>query len=152
VPEGESVRLAILQAAWKRDRQVARRRLWWRWTLWGAKKYALPVLAVLGICAGLWWGTKATLTWLNTPGQTTSAASAAQAPSTPSAALESLASEPSRSMPPGMTLSIETDATNASFGLHRSAQTPVSSAAPPDAAETSNPNLISENWLHSKEP
>lgn len=50
LPTSENLLQAALQASWQRDREVAERRLAWRWTLWGATRWGGPVVlaAVLG--------------------------------------------------------------------------------------------------------
>lgn len=162
VPEGESVRLAALQATWKRDRTVARRRLWWRWALWGTQRYALPAAAAAGVFAGLWLGTKEAMTWLDAPARSEPVVATAPAESNnplppiatslPSPALSGMLPPQTVVTPSGMALAFEIRLPGPTFRPDRSTQTPVSSAALPDAAETPNPQLISENWLHSKEP
>lgn len=166
VPGGESVRLTALQATWKRDRQVARRRLWWRWTVWGAQRYALPLAVGLSVITGLWFAVRATMGWLEAPSlpsqQVTSVAAEpsppATAPDTPPA-LPTSPALPYKPMPPktvvtpsGVALAFEVDLTAPNGRTNRSNQSPVSSAALPGAAKIPNPQLISENWLHSKEP
>ena len=166
VPGGESVRLTALQATWKRDRQVARRRLWWRWTVWGAQRYVLPLAAGLSMFAGLWFGVRATMSWWEAPSLsnqpvasvTTKPSPSTAAPDTPPTASESQTSRhkplPPKAMitPSGVTMAFEMALTTPSGRAHQSNQSPVSSAALPEAAKIPNPQLISENWLHSKEP
>lgn len=161
------MRLAALKASWKRDIWVSRRRLWWRWTLWGAQRYALPAAAVLGVCAGLWFAAKATLAWSDAPAFTEAvvAKAAPTAPLTPTRAAPpptetahpdtaSVALLPTITMvlPSGMTLAFEAGLPSSDARAKQSTRTPVSSAASPDVAKIPNPQLISENWLHSKEP
>jgi len=161
VPVGESVRLAALQAAWKRDRQVSRRRLWWRWTVWGARRYVLPAAAGLALSAGLWFAAKASMGWIDGPTPTepaiataTALATASTVPTTTANQVVPVAPLPSITvvMPSGMALAFEAGLPDPTVRLNRSAQTPVSSAALSDVAKIPNPQLISENWLHSKEP
>ncbi len=166
VPGGESVRLAALQATWKRDRQVARRRLWWRWTVWGAQRYALPVAAGLSVIAGLWFAVSATMAWLEAPGPANQPVASEPAQNSPAtASLDTPTPTPDSpalpftSLPPkavvtpsGMTLAFEINLTDPTLRNNGSNQSPVSSAALSDAAKIPNPQLISENWLHSKEP
>lgn len=55
VPDAETVRLAALSASWRRDRTVARRRLFWRWLAWIFIRYHLALLVLLGlVLASLW--------------------------------------------------------------------------------------------------
>ncbi|OAD42733.1 hypothetical protein LPB72_07440 [Hydrogenophaga crassostreae] len=159
VPVGESVRLAALQAAWKRDRQVGRRRLWWRWAVWGAQRYVLPAAAGLGLCAGLWFAAKATLGWLDLPtpaepAVATAPATASPAPTNTENQIDPVLPSPSITVvtSSGMALAFESRLPDPTARPNRPAQTPVSSAALPDVAKIPNPQLISENWLHSKEP
>jgi hypothetical protein len=56
VPDSESLRRAALQASWQRGRWIARRRLWWRWTVWVLLRYVLPAVAVLALMGGLAYG------------------------------------------------------------------------------------------------
>lgn len=53
VPDSDSLRRAALQASWQRGRWVARRRLWWRWTVWALLRWVLPAAAVLALMGGL---------------------------------------------------------------------------------------------------
>lgn len=48
----EALRRAALEASWKRDRTVARRRLLWRWAAFYARRYAPHALGVLVLLAG----------------------------------------------------------------------------------------------------
>ena len=54
VPEGESVRLSALQASWRRDRWVARRRLALRWLAWIGWRYGLPALGLVAALTLAW--------------------------------------------------------------------------------------------------
>jgi hypothetical protein len=56
VPDAEAVRRAALQASWRRDRWVARRRVWLRWLVWVTARYLMPALLVFGLGAWLWLG------------------------------------------------------------------------------------------------
>jgi hypothetical protein len=56
VPDSDSLRRAALQASWQRGRWVARRRLWWRWTVWALLRFGLPAAAVLALLGGLAYG------------------------------------------------------------------------------------------------
>ncbi|MCW5654711.1 hypothetical protein [Hydrogenophaga sp.] len=55
-PQAEAIRVAALQASWRRDRQVGRRRLALRWLAWAFWRYGLALLLVLAFAAavGLW--------------------------------------------------------------------------------------------------
>jgi hypothetical protein len=147
--------MAALQAAWRRDRWVARRRIGLRWTLWGAQRYGVPAAAVMGVLAGLWLAVRATMGWLEAPSPSAPIVASAQPEpaqvagnSKPSAASDLPDLRPiSVSNTSGMLLKFEP-------ALRRSerSENPVFSAALPDAAKIPHPQLISENWLHSKEP
>ncbi len=66
VPDSEALRRAALQASWRRDRWVSRRRLAWRWTLFYLQAHGWLLLAVALLWGG-WavWRTSggAALTW-----------------------------------------------------------------------------------------
>jgi hypothetical protein len=155
VPEGESVRLAALQASWRRDRWVARRRIWLRWTLWGAQRYGVPAIGALGVIAGLWFAVRATMGWLETPSPTEPVAAIAPQATPPETSTTAAAQAPE---PAPLTTTDPNNASPASLRFKPSLrispriETPVSSAKLPDLAKFPNPQLISENWLHSKEP
>ena len=51
VPDAEALRRAVLQASWRRDRWVARRRVWLRWLVWVTGRYLMPALLVFGLGA-----------------------------------------------------------------------------------------------------
>ena len=54
VPDGNDTRRAALQASWRRDRSVARRRLAVRWAIWIVLRYLLPAVLVLAAVAFAW--------------------------------------------------------------------------------------------------
>lgn len=54
LPSSDAVRRAALARSWQRDRRVGRRRLAWRWTLWGLWRYGPPVGAAALLAAALW--------------------------------------------------------------------------------------------------
>jgi hypothetical protein len=54
LPDSDALRRAALLASWQRGQRVARRRLWWRWTVWGALR-TLPLLVLAAIA---FWGWK----------------------------------------------------------------------------------------------
>ena len=138
VPEGESVRLAALQAAWRLDRQVGRRRLWWRWTLWGVQR-VLSTGIILGLCAGLWFFVKASLAGRDVP--TISEPAAAAMPKLRAPA-DNLAPRPNP-LPPitvvtpsGMTLAFDTGLTDSANRTIQPIQNATPAAALPDTAKT----------------
>lgn len=56
VPDPDALRLTALQASWRRDRQVGRRRLAWRWAVWYAIQFRWwLLLGGLACAAGVWW-------------------------------------------------------------------------------------------------
>ena len=154
VPAGESVRLAALQAAWRRDHRVARRRLWWRWTLWGAQRYGAPAAGAVGLLVGLGFAVHAVMGWVATPSPAEPNVAMAKPAAVPTPPKAQAAAPVPLSRPTvilsntsGMLMKFEP-------ALRASTRTdsPVSSPATPEAAESPDPQLISENWLHSKEP
>lgn len=54
VPDSDTLRQRALQASWRRDRQVSRRRLALRWIAWFLRRYLLPGLGVLLLGAALY--------------------------------------------------------------------------------------------------
>jgi hypothetical protein len=162
VPDGESVRLAALQATWLRDRQVARRRLWWRWFVWGARRYVLPLLAGLLLMAALWVAAHAALVWLSEPQvahqpEVVATQQAAIRPTPIDAPETEVANLPAdrkpmrlKSLPSPTGVALMYDA---ALPEHASSiPAPPSLDSPTGPSEVQNPQLISENWLHSKEP
>ena len=114
---------------------------------------------VLGVAAGLWFAVRATMAWIEAPSPGEPPALSAQ-PAPTVAALPSEpipvpkpAAEPTKLPPAGDSdASAPVLAFKPSLRVTARSETPVSSAAPLDAAKIPNPQLISENWLHSKEP
>ena len=150
VPATEAVRQAALQASWRRDRQVSRRRVLWRWTLWYSRLYFPHAsVALLIIGATLFLASK--LFWPRGDGH----AVAPPAVATPTAIVpDAVSTTPIRtgaadldqgSSPEEAPLVLR--ASTAWDPLPRSAQ---EVAAP--AASTDTLSLKPENWLHSKEP
>jgi hypothetical protein len=141
VPDSEALRLAALQASWRRDRRVAQRRIVWRWIVWFALRYlpwllaALALLVAVGYLAG----------WL---------------PAIPAAAESRMieaeaavyAPSPAAVEPPETTR--ETDSTpptlRASAALGVIANVATTAVEAPTSPDTLT--LTPENWLHSKEP
>lgn len=143
VPDSEAVRLAALQASWRRDRRVARRRIFWRWIVWFALRYlpwllvALALLIAAGYLAG--W-----LPEVPAAEQRVVEAEAAVYPPS-SAAAEPLEPVVETEWDPLTPMTLR-----ASVQLERLAKvTPTAIEAPisPDTL-----TLTPENWLHSKEP
>lgn len=141
VPDSEAVRLAALQASWRRDRRVARRRIVWRWIVWFALRYlpwlvaALALLFAAGYLAG----------WLP-------ATPAAAEPRMIEAEAAMYAPLPAAVDPPESIA--ETDWTP--LNLHANVQLEFAANATTTAVEAlTSPDTLTlspENWLHSKEP
>lgn len=55
VPDSETLRQAALQASWRRDHQVGRRRRWWRWVAWGFWRYGLPLLLLAATASAVFF-------------------------------------------------------------------------------------------------
>lgn len=146
IPGSEALRLAALQASWRRDRRVARRRIAWRWVVWFARRY-LPWLAAtlaLLVAAGHLAGRLPA--WSRTEPRQVEAEAAVYAATPmdmpPVAAAEPL--EPAADTdwaPLNLHVSVQIERTA------RVATTAVEAPTSPDTL-TLNP----ENWLHSKEP
>lgn len=164
VPDAEALRRAALQASWRRDRWVARRRVWLRWLLWVGGRYLIPALLVFGVGAWLWLGV---LPGLSHPlNQSTlfqsPAASPAAAPlATPAEPVAHPASPQTETEPAGVTFSPEGEELHpplplrfeprwAAAASNSSLSNPAASA--PDTATPTPAHLKPENWLHSKEP
>jgi hypothetical protein len=152
----EALRVATLQASWARDRQVARRRLAWRWLLWAWWRYLLPVGLVLGIAAWL-------AIWLIPETNRLLAQRLAEKPMAGNAPASPYPSAPV-SHAPDLTLTPEGEPLDIGrpdqdplvlrFDLAWGAQPGPDLAPKPATADDSPtlPPLFSENWLHSKEP
>ena len=140
VPEGETVRLSALQASWRRDRWVARRRLALRWLAWIGWRYGLPALGLLAAMTLVW---RMVLGW-------PAAGTGIEPPASPAAH----AHEPTSDTPDEPTVRLRfdpawSDALNAPARL---TPAPLPAASEPEAAIPFTPHLKPENWLHSKEP
>jgi hypothetical protein len=147
VPEGEAVRLSALQASWRRDRWVARRRIALRWVTWAAWRYGLPALGLMAALAITW---RVVLGW---PGDSHTASPATAPTRIPDAidAVQTPASPPTEDEPP-VKLRFEPTwpavrPTPQPNGASDRATDPDLDAFPP-----LTPLLKPENWLHSKEP
>ena len=128
VPDSDSLRRAALQASWQRGRWVARRRLWWRWTVWALLRWVLPAAAVLALMGGLAHG------WSLMQGSPAAAASApvAKAPAaTPAPALPQAAA----AQDPAGSASLRLDWATAARHLPKTGPT---SASSPASATTTN--------------
>lgn len=154
-PTSDALRLATLQASWARDRQVARRRLAWRWLVWAWWRYLLPATAVLALSAWLaaWWLPQAhqQLSRLPAPStaqdRTQARPTARPAPTAPDPTLTAEGEPLDLGQPDTEPLALRLDSRWA-----------VPRAAAPEGSLSSGeeplpaPILTPENWLHSKEP
>lgn len=148
VPHSQALLQAALQASWKRDRRVGRRRLALRWVVWGFLRYGLPFLLLAAVATVVWF-------WLVPSLQAVALNPATISPpavATPVQALPVPTTEP-----PDTHIPLDTTADAIALRLEKtlsSSSPPTDSANPsPTAVEPVNhPSLKPENWLHSKEP
>lgn len=147
VPGSDALRQAALEASWRRDRQVAQRRIAWRWVVWCVQRYSLPTAGVLGATAlvvylaGVW-------------------------PQGPDAQPQPVVASPDRAPPdtapvlpaPPLSTALPVEALNDQAPLSLRVSTGLNEAPAAPAAETGAPasadtlSLKPETWLHSKEP
>lgn len=151
VPDADALRRALLAASWQRDRVVSRRRLAWRWLIWGVKRHGLKLLAVGALT--LWAATLNHAPW-GRPDEQASAAARSETPQHPDAPHPHVLTAPGPSPTP---VGMESEGTAAPLRLSASLQSaqartassgPVSRLAP---ADLKNPPLTFDYWLHSKE-
>lgn len=152
VPDAEAVRRAALQASWRRDRAVARRRLIWRWLVWLVQRHYLYLLVLLALAVG-WPHIETIFARMSpTPAQapTPQATQTPLVPPVPTPATETPAvsapldaATPQDSEAPAL---LRTSLTLSPFALDPEAM-PAPPSLPPDTLP-----LKPENWLHSKEP
>jgi hypothetical protein len=169
VPDAEALRRAALQASWRRDRWVARRRVLLRWLLWATGRYLMPAMLVFGLGAWLWLGVLPNmgnpldrLAIFQQPAANPAAATPPPPVAVATSSVQALApAEPATAEDDGPAYSPEGEelpvplrlrfeprwAVSASSG---SITATVSAAA--DTLTTIQPHLKPENWLHSKEP
>lgn len=153
VPDAESVRQAALQASWRRDRAVGRRRLVWRWLVWLVQRHYPYLLVLLALTLG-WPYLSAYLRPASpaaiptrTPVAQTAPQSVTQPPTTAPVAPISSEEQPQEQQPESETPAI----LRASATLSPFAVDPEAMPAPPSLPTDTLP-LKPENWLHSKEP
>ena len=170
VPDAEALRRAALQASWRRDRWVARRRVWLRWLLWASGRYLMPAMLVFGLGAWLWLGV---LPGMGNPldrlaiylqpaanpaptappppmaAVTPSAQPQPIPPAEPASANDSPAYSPEgEELPEPLRLRFETRwAASATSG-----SITATASAVADTFTPTQTHLKPENWLHSKEP
>lgn len=150
IPGSDSVRQAALQASWRRDRRVARRRIAWRWVTWYFQRFSPHVLVGVALLIGA--------TYLN--GSLSSWPATSDRPAGPAAAVASTPSlqpaAPVVQAPEPPVQQAEETATDLPMRLRASSALEVHAAAPsPPVGPKISPDTLSlkpENWLHSKEP
>src|SRR3990167_607989 len=150
VPDAEALRRAVLQASWRRDRWVARRRVWLRWLVWGTGRYLLPAMAT----------PLDQLTRIQNP----AASPAPAAPPTHKAGPEPATLPPPSSAEPVEVVSYSPEGEELpvplALRLESRWATTVSDSdkltttvyTASDTFTPIQPHLKPENWLHSKEP
>ena len=151
VPDSDALRRAMLAASWKRDQRVARRRILARWVLWALGRYGWMVLVAVALVTSAWWWThRISASASAAPSHPVEVAQVAQTTPTVPAAAPPTETDRPYSMPPlpehfgqGVVLRL----------TRWSPMTrPASPVQLPAAQNAGNPSLISEDWLHSKEP
>jgi len=164
VPDPESVRRAALAASWQRDRRVAQRRLAWRWARWYVGRYFLQIMCLLAAVLLVAWLVRGA----RLPGsaeQVTSpvieSASASGLQEKPLPAQPPMPVWPSESMvPASVYASLPAPDLGAltlrlvhHLGVRPEPGVPPAASNPIEsAAQSANLYLITESWLHSKEP
>ena len=154
IPGSDVLRENALQASWRRDRQVAQRRILWRWTVWYAQRWAPGGFAMLLLSVGI-----AYLTGWHPLGDSadrtddpaaTSAATPAPVPAPAPVAV--------RSEPAAAASAPASSPTNDAAALTLRSSTMLLPKSPQPTPSTESPaspdtlTLQSEKWLHSKEP
>lgn len=169
VPDTQVLRQALLQASWRRNRWVARRRIVWRWLLWFGVRYLLPALVVFGLGAWLWMAVLpgATLPWSARPASAPQRLPAppAQADRTDTAIAPDNTTTTDHLLPDedpaNVQYSPEGEALPTPLVLKFDPAWPDRAAPRPPLVEPGasaratpfpDPQLQPENWLHSKEP
>lgn len=170
VPDAEALRRAALQASWRRDRWVARRRVLLRWLLWITGRYLMPAMLVFGLGAWLWLGV---LPGMGNPldrlAQFLQPAASPAPAATPPPGVVATAATVVQPLPPAepatendnpayspegeelpVPLHLRFEPRWAAAASRGSITATVSAAA--DTLTTTHPQLKPENWLHSKEP
>lgn len=170
LPDSERLRREALQRSWQRDKEVSRRRLRMRWTVWALCRYGLPVLLVLATAMAVWiWGLpylRSTLAALTGPVGSTNVITgpAASSPAIPlvpdplpatQAPVDGASQGEAPPAPPG-----HGDDSEDPIKLRREGDIPSSNKLEEDSASledtdttnTPNPELKPDIGLHSKEP
>lgn len=153
VPSTDVLRVAALQASWKRDRAVGRRRVAWRWTLWYTRQWGPWVTGIAAVAlAVVQWPVAHTLLtqWSSqrtAPTLPALVAVPAALPAPPSALTDR----------PVATLANPADASALTVHLQMTVAWPKGQAPVPTSPLTTaepdlpEPSLKFETWLHSKE-
>lgn len=159
VPDAETLRQRALQSSWRRDRSIARRRVWLRWLNWIVLRYVLPGLLAMGLAAWVWLkmapsaSARSTTSMPERAAATTPAAQTGPMPEQPAAvAAESTAGvvgsgEGSDQSSPEPALRLRLEGFRVTSGASVSPTVSLSADS-----QTPLPRLKTENWLHSKEP
>ena len=165
VPDIDGLRRAALQASWRRDRRVARRRMAVRWAVW----YAVRGLPLVLIAAVVWFLvlprlTQRALTPASKPAaqQAASSASVTVVPPMPAEAAPQSTPATPDPLPREAGLQLRLDgpfaspsSPSSSLPTSPTSQIPLApgkqiTRAP--ATDSPSPQLKPDNWLHSQEP
>lgn len=148
IPSAEAVRRSALEASWRRDKRVARRRLFWRWALWYVRRFSVAVLVVLALVLAVMHFSDRWLAWSHAAGPPIAAPAKMPAvePATPTVA----AAHPSEDLaladaPDWIGEPVPSHAVH-----HLGIRAP--GAAPAPSRPTDTLPLKPETRLHSKEP
>lgn len=148
IPDSESLRLAALQASWRRDHRVAQRRIAWRWTTWYVQRYAPHAFAALLLLAGVAYlsGVRPSWSWPENPSTDREPMPRYVPPLVPVAVI------PADAPPDTPDIAVEDD--DAPLVLRNSLnfETRSPTATPVVQTSADTLSLKPENWLHSKEP
>ena len=150
VPGAEAVRQAALEASWRRDKRVAQRRLFWRWTLWYIQRFYGHALVVLALAVG---AVHFSDHWLARP-LPTSEPFAAPSPASAIEPVAPTATTAPLPEPPALVAASEWvgDPMRLRTSLQLGVQTPGAVTSPVPSGPPDTLPLKPETWLHSKEP
>lgn len=156
VPPAEALRQAVLQASWERDRQVGRRRLALRWTVWFVLRIALPLLVLLGVVLTVWTGLRTTPSSSLPAWPASGSAGQQTASALPSSRNSSdRSTQDAATTPPGPALTADQVPLLLRYEPMQAVLrgVPVPQPPAPDLPDPAiRPLLKPDNWLHSKEP
>ena len=144
VPDTSVLRSTALQASWRRDRWVGRRRVALRWSLFYLRNYGLQGMLLMGMGLFVWLRI---VPWLVPPLQQPAAGVAIALPPLSVVRPE----QPAHSSAPEALMPISPE-TNPPLRLER--QSAAVSARPISVHEDDSPapRLKPDQWLHSQEP